>query len=30
MTLKEFCDVWDFQYPNGIARVGVKSELLIG
>ena len=26
MTLKEFCDVWDFQYPNGIARVEVKNK----
>lgn len=26
MTLKEFCDVWDFQYPIGIARVEVKSK----
>lgn len=26
MTLKEFCDVWDFQYPIGIARVEVKNK----
>ena len=26
MTLKEFCDVWDFQYPYGIARIEVTNK----
>lgn len=26
MTLKEFCSVWDFQYPYGIARIEVKNN----
>lgn len=26
MTLKEFCDVWDFQYPYGFARIEVKNK----
>lgn len=26
MTLKEFCSVWDFQYPYGVARIEVKNR----